>query len=316
MRKRVSHKARPRKGNPYAFKDYEDDFNMLESMVGFIGNIWKGAPADSCFFLATSTPDEKNWREYVVHSDNIVVGLNRFFKKHSRWDFNLYFCPNPFSKDRRKKEFARPSRFGWCDIDESDPRNYRPQPSLLWETSPRRYQGLWLWDGWHSVQEAEGYSKSLAELHGGDSGWTITKMLRVPGSVNHKPEYNEPFVTLQTRNWERIMDRPPLPEIALAMKTGEYVNPDAHDPDEVFKKFKQKLHAKARTLIRHPRVKEQNRSSCIHLIVANLWEVGASTDEIASIMWNCPYFTEKHGYHLDRLDAEIWRIISKLEHPK
>lgn len=28
-----------------------------------------------------------------------------------------------------------------------------------------------------------------------------------------------------------------LPEIARAMKTGDFVNPDAHDPKEVFEKW-------------------------------------------------------------------------------
>lgn len=92
-------------------------------------------------------------------------GLNRFFRDHSRWDYNLYFCPNPFSNDRRKKKFARPTRLGWCDIDEVDPYAFRPEASLITETSPGRFQGFWLWDGWHSVEEAEGYSRSLADRH-------------------------------------------------------------------------------------------------------------------------------------------------------
>jgi hypothetical protein len=313
MRNRVNHTARPRKGHPYAFKDYDDDCIIHQSMVGFLESLWKGAPCDSCFFLATTDPNCKKWREHVVHGDNITVGLNRFFHQHSRWDFNLYFCPNPFFKDRRKKKFARPSRLGWCDIDEADPYAFRPEASLVWETSRGRFQGAWLWDGWHSPTEAEGYSRSLADRHGGDSGWTITKMLRIPGSVNHKPQYDEPFVQLVHRNWNRISDRPPLPEIACAMEVGDFINPDAHDPKEVFEKYRKQLHAKARTLIRHTRVKEKDRSSCIHLIIACLHEVGATPNEIGSILWHSPYFIEKHGYHLDRLDAEVSRVVSKLE---
>ncbi|VVT02607.1 DNA-primase RepB domain-containing protein [Hoeflea sp. EC-HK425] len=313
MRKRVNDNARPRKGHPYAFKDYDDDGNIHQSMVGFLENIWKGARSDSCFFLATTNPEGYKWRDYVVHGDNITVGLNRFFRQYSRWDHNLYFCPNPFSKDRRKKEFARPTRLGWCDMDDSDPYAYRPEASLVWETSPKRYQGIWLWDGWHNVEEAEGYSRSLANRHGGDDGWTITKMVRVPGSVNHKPQYEEPFVQLVHRNWNRLAGRPPLPEIANAMEAGKFVNPDVHDAKQVLDKYKSKLHAKPRSLIRHTRVMEKDRSSCIHLVIASLHEAGASPDEIASIMWNSPYFTEKHGYHIDRLDGEISRITSKLE---
>ena len=312
MRKRVTDDARPRTGHPYAFNDYNDDGNIHPNMAGFLESIWTGAPSDSCFFLATTDPDGSKWREHVIHGDNITVGLNRFLREKSRWDHNLYFCPNPFSTDRRKKEYARPSRLGWCDMDESVPDNYRPSAGLVWETSPGRYQGIWLWDGWHSVEEAEGYSRSLANRHGGDAGWSITKMLRIPGSVNHKPQYDEPFVRLVHRDWHRIADRPPLPEIIRSIETGDLVNPDAHDPKQVFEKYRKKLHAKARTLIRHTRVKEKDRSACIHLMIACLHEAGAAPDEIASVMWNSPYFTEKHGCHLDRLDSEITRVIGKI----
>ena len=91
MRNRVNHTARPRKGHPYAFKDYDDDGIIHQSMVSFLESLWKRAASDSCFFLATTGPDGEKWREHVVHGDNITVGLNRFFREHSRWDYNLYF---------------------------------------------------------------------------------------------------------------------------------------------------------------------------------------------------------------------------------
>lgn len=312
----VKAQRRPRFGHPYAFKDYDDDFAIHQSMVGFLHDIWKGAPKESFLFVATSDPNGERWREHAISADKMIVGLNTFFRAHSRWDYNLYFCPNPFSRVRRRRAFALPSRLGWCDMDNSDPDAYRPQPNHVWETSPARFQALWLWDARHDVSEAEAFSRALAARHGGDSGWSITKMLRVPGSVNHKPQYGEPFVQLVHRNWNRISERPPLPEIARAMKAGDFVNPDAHDSKEVFEKYRKQLHAKARTLIRHTRVKEKDRSSCIHLIIACLHEVGASPDEIGCILWHSPYFIEKHGYHLDRLDAEVTRVVSKLEAAK
>lgn len=316
MRSRVNKVARPRAGNPYAFKDYEDDGNIHQSMVGFIESNWKGAPSDSCFFLASTDPDGENWREHVVYGDNITVGLNRFFNQHSRWDYNLYFCPNPFSKDRRKKEFARPTRFGWCDMDESDPEAYVPKANHLWETSPGRYQGLWPWDRWHTVEEAEGYSRSLAERHGGDSGWTITKMLRVPGSINHKPQYDEPFVRLVSQNWRRIADRPE----PLAIKGRSYsakpllldFDHKAHKRLDVIKKYRRDLDPKARSLIRDKKAYEQDRSDQIFHIVVGLHEVGANINEIASVVWDSPYFQDKHPDDLGALDAELSRIMAKI----
>jgi hypothetical protein len=41
MRNRVNHTARPRKGHPYAFKDYDDDCIIHQSIVGFLESLWK-----------------------------------------------------------------------------------------------------------------------------------------------------------------------------------------------------------------------------------------------------------------------------------
>jgi signal transduction histidine kinase len=106
MRNRVNHNTRPLKGHPYAFKDYDDDGNIHQSMVGFLCDVWKGAPKGSFLFLATSDPDGKNWREHAISADKMLVGLNRFFRAYSRWEYNLYFCPNSFSHDKRQKVFA------------------------------------------------------------------------------------------------------------------------------------------------------------------------------------------------------------------
>lgn len=316
MRFRVNDIARPRTGYPYAFKDYFDDGKIHQSMVGFLETLWKGAPGDSCFFLATSNADGNKWREHVVHGDNITVGLDRFFREYSRWDFNLYFCPNPFSKDRRKKEFARPTRLSWCDMDASDPRAYQPQASLVWATSPGRYQALWLWDRRHSVDEAEGFSRALTERHGGDAGWTITKMLRIPGSVNHKPHYQKPFVRLVHRNRNRIRDRPAPPAVNGRSYGSKPLVLDfdhkAHKRLDVLKKYRRDLDPKARALIRDKRVYEKDRSDQIFHMVAGLHEVGATADEIASVIWNSPYFQDKYPGDLNALRAELSRILSKI----
>lgn len=317
MRNRVNHNTRPLKGHPYAFKDYDDDGNIHQSMVGFLCDVWKGAPKGSFLFMATSDPDGSNWREHMINADKMIVGLNRFFRAYSRWEHNLYFCPNWFSNDKRQKVFALPSRLGWCDMDDSDPDAYRPRPNHVWETSPGRFQALWLWDTLHDVSEAEAFSRALADRHGGDSGWSITKMLRIPGSVNHKPKYDEPFVRLVSRNWRNTPERPELLHDAYAEVPEQMeMNPHSHERLAVLKKYRSKLDTSTRHLIRHNRVQASDRSGRRYAIVAGLYEAGATLDEIASALWDSPYFRDRYGENLHALETEVSRIIAKVGGPK
>lgn len=77
-------------------------------------------------------------------------------------------------------------------------------------------------------------------------------------------------------------------------------------------RYRRKLHLKVRYLLGHDRVRERDRSACIYLIIAGLHEAGADPDEIASVIWDSPYFVEKHGRDVTKLNAEVGRVIGKL----
>ena len=316
MQPRVNEQIRPDDRHTDAFKDYNDDDNIHQSMVGFLSRIWIDAPNGSFLFLATTNPDGSKWREHVVRADKLKPDLNRFLRKFSRWDHNLYFSVNPFSRDRRLKEYALPTLLGWCDMDASNPDAYRPQPNLLWETSPDRFQALWLWDARHDFEEAERFSRSLADRHGGDSGWTITKMLRIPGSINHKPHYDEPFVRMVTQSWAKASERPePTPDNGRTHNVAAQaldMNPHAHERLDVLRKHRSKLSASARTVIRHNRVLAPDRSKWIFMMVAELHEAGATLDEIARVVWGSPYFRDKYGNNLNALERQVSNIIAKI----
>lgn len=320
MRPRVKAQARLDARYPDAPKDYEDDKVIHKNMVGFLSCVWMDAPDDSFLFLATTNPDGSKWREHIVRASKVRADLSRLLTKYSRWDHNLYFAVNPFSQDRRLKEYALPTSLGWCDMDDSDPNAYRPQPSLLWETSPGSFQGLWLWDETHDVEDAEKYSRSLADRHGGDAGWTITKMLRIPGSINHKPHYDEPFVRLVSQNWQRISERPKLmPEKGRRRRVEKAqldINPDQHDRLDILRKYHSKLSSSARTVIRHKRVMAPDRSKWVFVMIAELHEAGATVNEIASVVWSSPYFREKYGDNLKALERQVSSVMAKSEGPK
>ena len=50
------------------------------------------------------------------------------------------------------------------------------------------------------------------------------------------------------------------------------------------------------------------RSQMIFMVVAELYDAGATRDEIAAVVWRSPYFVSKHDQSIDRLDSELIRI--------
>lgn len=105
---------------------------------------------------------------------------------------DLYFTPALFKGKRRVSEQIIPERALWADLDPVHPDSLGDlKPTLAWETSPNRYQGVWLLN-----EPREGASKGSRENHrltmhiGADpSGWDSTQLLRVPGRPNFKPDY-------------------------------------------------------------------------------------------------------------------------------
>lgn len=134
-----------------------------------------------------------------------------------------------------------------------------------------------------------------------------------PGSVNHKPQYDEPVVRLVRQGWARIITRSRVTEkYGPILRPLAGVNPFAHSSEKVIARYRRKLHLKVRYLLDHDRVRERDRSGCIYSIIAGLHEVGAAPDEIASVIWDSPYFLEKHGHDVTKLNEEVGRILGKL----
>lgn len=302
------------------FHDYEDDYDVLCSQFWLLTDIWSAAfeKTEKAFvFLAFRCVESGKWHEHAIEKHEANLEICRLLESYSRWEYDQYFCPNLFSKPRRKRKYALETSFGWCDIDGSNPEDYEPGPSLLWETSPGRYQALWSWDSYLEPDEAERFSKALAYRHGGDrNGWSATKMMRLMGSVNHKLQYDEPYVYTIACDWTKIRERPvalkqdrpklmrPLPEVD--------VDPTKFDRTAVIKKYSKDLHPKARTIMRNRKAYEPNRSAQVFHMVAALHEAGARHDEIASVIWDSPYFVEKHGHDIGKLNEEIARVVGKL----
>ena len=305
---------------PTLWEDGWPDRMTVKDQDEFLFAIWGPQVGDGaktyaslCFRKKGST---RMVQEFVqIDDDMCVVDLLRHYSRHE-WD--QYFGPNTYTrKDRKITSVSQECWFGWCDVDKADPLAFKPKPSVVWETSPGRMQALWFWDRPHTPKLASAYSKALTYRHGGDKGGSApNKLLRLPGSFNHKPDYDKPFIPLLKFDSSPIKARPKLLTgqhgVGAAAPEALDMNPHAHDRLAVLRKYRSKLDTSTRHLIRHNRVKAPDRSSRIFAMVAGLHEAEASLDEIASVIWSSPYFREKHGDDQNALETEVSRIIARV----
>src|SRR5688572_14607665 len=114
-------------------------------------------------------------------------------------DDDLYWCPSLFEVPKRQTEHAMDEHALWADLDVVDPHTLKGtqyEPTIAWETSPGRYQALWVLAA-GDIQGASwpGQENQRLTYHlGADkSGWDTEQILRIPGWRNHKPEYKEKY---------------------------------------------------------------------------------------------------------------------------
>lgn len=104
--------------------------------------------------------------------------------------YDLYYCPNLFERPKRNKESVRTTTCAWADLDNCPPGALLVEPTITVQSSPGRFQALWVFVEEEDPVEAEDISRRIAYFHqdvGADkSGWDLTQLLRVPFSNNHK----------------------------------------------------------------------------------------------------------------------------------
>lgn len=280
-------------------------------IADFLVTLWQYEES-AYTFIGTRLGDK--WQDHPI-TGNRRKRIREILKAHSAREYDIYFCPNAFSKPIRRKQYALPSRYAWCDIDDAHPHVYDPLPNILWETSPGRYQGLWIWRDVSEGVIAEQYSKNLVYRHGGDrTGWSITKMLRLPGTINHKESYDRPVVRLH--HYDSAPKRMPL---SLAFVKLDDVIPSSveidlstYDSAEILKRYRRKIGTEVSQLIVAKKVTRPDRSKRVFQIVAALIEAGASDGEIAAVLLVNAYFLSKWGADADEAHGQIAQIRARL----
>lgn len=247
-------------------------------------------------------------------------------------DIDLYWCPMLFEEPKRRKEYAHEEYALWADLDESNPRDIDEQwkPSVAWETSPGRYQALWLLENPEeedligAAQRGADNQRMTVMVDADPSGWDITQLLRLPGWVNHKPEYSingrQPRGKMLWSKGPRYLgeDFDSLPEVPGA----DIEEPDLDvftevvdiDRDEVMLRVRPLIPHKIRQRLEQKTLSGEDRSRTLRSIMLYYAEAGCTEAEIIAVVmptiWN--KFKGREEY-LAREAAKAVAHVPKIE---
>jgi hypothetical protein len=130
----------------------------------------------------------------------------------------VYFCVHLLSAARRIKDNATPVRALWGDLDGVPVPNGRLMPTAVVESSPGRYHAYWRLDSELPPETAEDLNRRIAcEISADPSGFDLTQLLRVPGTINYKHAQG-PVVRLVGLDGKRFYSADELDELLPASK--------------------------------------------------------------------------------------------------
>lgn len=279
----------------------------MEELVDVLRTIWaKQANGEKpYFFISTKRVGDDRWKDHFFKWPNLG-DLEDLLKKYRTDKYNLYFCPLPFIKPYRRKEYVMGSNFLWADIDEADPMKMKIKPHVLWESSPGRWAGLWQMSRWLNPEECDTYNKRMTYGTGSDkAGWDLTQVLRIPGTRNHKYK-GAPLGRLKHIDLRQKIRLADVPEIGEVSKTS------AGRGLEIYKKWEKKLRGETRSALTARNATMGKRSAVLWKLYHQLFDAGVPVDEIRILIkesvWN--KFRDRRDED-KQLDREIEKCLGE-----
>ena len=273
--------------------------------MSVVGRIWT-RQKPGFRFVCGKDPREGEWKEWSPTRTN-----NPKNAMPTDWrEYDMYFAVNAFDSPRREGDNTLASPWLYADLDEADPQcpDFL-RPTIAWETSPGRYQAAWLLDRYLKPDLHRKLNQRVTYLTGADKGgWGLTKVLRIPGTINHKRGVRFKVQTLWAGDepYEVDIVADLLKSIALP-EMGDHLPPlptEAHSPAQILlqnpvpQHVKKQLHRKP-----HP---QDDRSKVLFKLEGQLLESGLSPEETYSVLLENPWNKFK-----GRRSKQLWREIHK-----
>lgn len=244
--------------------------------------------------------DFEQAKHYVKHIGSQVKAL--------RDKYDLYLSFTPTGGKERKKTNAQDTYIIAQDIDGAPIPTDLP-PSYFWETSPNKYQGVWILDNKVNPQEHEILCRKLVKKYGFDPcGVDIVHLYRIPSTVNHKYATDFKVSGLQgegtvyrKREFVKHLEDVDITSRAVVENEEiEYVNFDLDAVLEEYSAFKEFTHELA-----------VDRSEWAWKLEQKMIMNGASKEEVKFVLLNAP--DGKAKFTEETVDAEVNRAFAKSE---
>lgn len=244
--------------------------------------------------------DFEQAKHYVKHIGSQVKAL--------RDKYDLYLSFTPTGGKERKKTNAQDTYIIAQDIDGAPIPTDIP-PSYYWETSPNKYQGVWVLDNKVNPQEHEILCRKLVKKYGFDPcGVDIVHLYRIPSTVNHKYATDFKVSGLQgegtvyrKRDFMKHLEDVDISSRAVVeYEDIEYLNLDLDAVLEEYNAFKEFTHELA-----------VDRSEWAWKLEQKMIMNGASKEEVKFVLLNAP--DGKAKFTEETVDAEVNRAFAKSE---
>lgn len=244
--------------------------------------------------------DFEQAKHYVKHIGSQVKAL--------RDKYDLYLSFTPTGGKERKKTNAQDTYIIAQDIDGAPIPTDLP-PSYFWETSPNKYQGVWILDNKVNPQEHEILCRKLVKKYGFDPcGVDIVHLYRIPSTVNHKYATDFKVSGLQgegtvyrKRDFMKHLEDVDISSRAVVEHEDiEYLNLDLDAVLEEYNAFKEFTHELA-----------VDRSEWAWKLEQKMIMNGASKEEVKFVLLNAP--DGKAKFTEETVDAEVNRAFAKSE---
>jgi len=164
---------------------------MEEAIV--LLDVWEHNDQSGYVFISSGLREVGNkscepgtWTDHAFKWPEDKDHIIPYIREQNDIGMDVYWCPHVFSKPSRKREYALPVKCMHSDLDAAyPPEDYTP--SVLWESSPKRYAAVWYLEEHLDIETFEPINRDFNYMLGADKNcWTVTKVLRIPGCINHK----------------------------------------------------------------------------------------------------------------------------------
>lgn len=236
-----------------------------------------------------SSTEDGYWSDRSWRWPQDKAKVQEWYSEHSSKDgYDIYWSPAVYSKPGRHQQDVISHNVFYADLDPVDPRTIGTKPSVAWESSPGRYQAVWLHHNSLSVEDWLARNRNLSYAVGADrSGWDLTQVLRVPGGKNHK---YKPVVTgkLLWQKWDNL-DSVPESEVEVVVDEAS-----THENLllRLLTKYKREIPAKVSRMLQYPpsRIEPGHRSDMLWYLESELVKSQIPLEDIVVLIrdsaWN------------------------------